>query len=232
MNELNSYFCNVAENLVKNISSDVDPITYLLNSNIQSDKTFFFMPTDVKELKSVIFNLKNKNSSGIDEIPSKVLKVLPDCTLELFTNLINKSFESGCFPSNLKKARIIPLHKGGDDLSPSNFRPISLLSTFSKIIENIVKARVLSFLDKNNLLSSCQFGFRKNKCISDAIYQYILKVYDSLNNKNCVATVFCDLAKAFDCVDHSILLRKLEFYGFRGVTNKWFKSYLRNAVKL
>ena len=151
---------------------------------------------------------------------------LPERLLHCLAEVINWSFASGTFPSTLKLAKVIPLYKGGDSDDPSNFRPISLLPTLSKIIERIVKERMMNFLKRNNVLTINQFGFLASKGTNDAMFSFLENLYLRLNDGEVAAAVFCDLSKAFDCVDHGILLRKLGVYGFRGKSLKWFSSYL------
>ena len=112
-----------------------------------------------------------------------------------------------------------------------NFRPISILSTLSKILETLTKTKILAFLSQNKILSTNQFGFQKAKGTQDAIFGFLDSVYASLNAKMSAAAVFCDLSKAFDCVDQGILLSKLGRYGFRGVALQWLRSYLIDRTR-
>ena len=141
------------------------------------------------------------------------------------------SFMTGIFPQCLKKTKVIPVFKGGDPEEPSNFRPISLLPTLAKIIKNLVKVRLENFFDRFGLLSSMQFGFRSSKSTNDAMFSFLEDFYLQLNEGEGAAAVFCDLSKAFDCVNHGILLSKLEAYGLRGASLSWFASYLSRRVQ-
>lgn len=146
--------------------------------------------------------------------------------LHVLTKLINLSLTKGNFPEVFKSAIVIPLYKKSDKFSPTNYRPIALLSIFSKILEKVVKGRLVKFLDKNEYFSPNQFGFRAGKNTSDALLCFMSQVYDSVNDGKCCARLFVDVMKAFDTVDHSILLQRLHDAGVRGITNKWFRSYL------
>ena len=184
------------------------------------------------EIIQTIDSIKSRSSCSIDGLSIKIFANLPINVIKILATLINDSFVAGIFPECLKTAIIIPLHKGGENTDTSNYRPIALLPALSKIIERLIKARLMPFLFKHNILSENQFGFLPNKCTGDAIFSVLHGVYSSLNEKLSTATVFCDYAKAFDCVDHDILIRKLNFYGIRGVSSDWFRSYLSERKQL
>ena len=132
----------------------------------------------------------------------------------------------GRFPAVLKIARVTPVHKSKSHKVTSNFRPISVLSFFGKIIENLMKVRVMTYLDKNNVIHNKQFGFRSGHSISDEILEFVDSCASSLDQKLYTIAVFLDLSKAFDTVNKNIMLLKLERLGFRGRMNEWFDSYL------
>lgn len=229
-NDLNNYYCSIADKLTENIIPPNDPLSYM--KDINNNQTLCLYDTNIVELKEVIKEIKNKNASGIDEMSIKIFENLPDVTLNVLVYLINKSFQMGIFPSFLKISLVIPLHKGGDVDDPSNYRPISLIPTLAKIIEKLVKKRVLGFLISSKLLSSEQFGFQCNKSTNDAMFSFLYRVYTELNMGEAAAAIFCDLSKAFDCVQHEILLKKLGHYGFRGVSLEWFNSYLSGREQI
>ena len=154
------------------------------------------------------------------------MKHCVDSYIEPLTFLVNQSIQQGVFPAELKIARIIPLYKGDDKQLIHNYRPISILPFFSKVFEKIVHKYIVEFLDDNNIVYEYQFGFRKHHSTSHALIALVERVIKSLDTGKYVVGVFLDLKKAFDTVDHSILLRKLEKYGIRGNMIKWFKSYL------
>lgn len=229
-NNLNDFYCTIAEKLTSTIGTQDNPMNYLKGINIPN--TFLIEEINLFELKEVVQDIKNKNSSGIDEISPKILCNLPDTALHVLVNIINGYFAMGEFPSCLKTALVIPLFKGGELDDPSNFRPISLLSTLSKIIEKLMKKRVLEFMTDNKILSYSQFGFQSSKSTNDAIFSFLENVYINLNNAESVAAVFCDFSKAFDCVNHLLLLEKLYHYGFKGISFKWFKSYISDRKQI
>ena len=149
-----------------------------------------------------------------------------DSIIEPLTHLINISFRSGVFPSELKLSKVVPIFKSGDSNSVNNYRPISVLSFFSKVFERVVYNRVLDFLCKNNVLYDYQFGFRQKHSAQHALITLIDKIHTSLDNGDIAITILLDLKKAFDTVNHRILLQKLNVYGIRANMLKWFESYL------
>ena len=150
---------------------------------------------------------------------------------EYLANSFNESLESGSYPDVLKIATVIPVHKGGSTLELGNNRPISILSPINKVFETILHKRLTKFWEKLNLFTEFQFGFRTKHSTNHAItcvYETILK---ELDNQKSVCGIFLNFAKAFDCVNHQILLDKLDHYGIRGNANKLLKSYLTNRYQ-
>ena len=140
--------------------------------------------------------------------------------------------DKGIFPDTLKIASIIPLHKGGVRNDPTNYRPISLLSIFAKLFEKVIKHRLVTFLDVNNIITDNQFGFRKSHSTELAVIDIQNSLLRNLDDNKMTCTIFLDLAKAFDSVNHNILLKKLERYGIRGTPLLLLKSYLTNRQHL
>ena len=149
-----------------------------------------------------------------------------DSIIEPVTHLIHISFKSGVFPSELKLAKVVPIFKSRDSSSVNNYRPISVLSFFSKVFERVVFNCVLDFMCKNNVLYDYQFGFSQKHSAQHAVITLIDKIHTSLDNGDIAITILLDLKKAFDTVNHRILLQKLNAYGIRGNMLKWFESYL------
>ena len=135
---------------------------------------------------------------------------------------MNRSFSSGIFPDLLKIVKVVPIHKGGSTQEMNNYRPISLLSIFDKIIEKLMHNRLYSFLEDHNILYKKQFGFRKNNSTTFSLIEITEKIKESIDNGKFGCGVFIDLRKAFDTVNHNILLKKLDHYGIRGISYNWF----------
>ena len=150
---------------------------------------------------------------------------------ETLSDIINTSFMDGIFPEQLKIARVVPIHKGGSKTVVSNYRPISLLSAFSKIFEKLVHNRVYNFLQQNESLYDMQFGFRAGRSCEHALLVAQNDILSALNKKQTALLLLIDYSKAFDMVSHDILLDKLKHYGIRGKAHDWFRSYLSNRTQ-
>ena len=186
----------------------------------------FFNEIGINEILTEINKLNPKKSTGLDNIgPSLVIEFATQLAKPLL-HLYNNSISTGIVPKKLKIAKVVPIYKKGELTEPSNYRPISLLSIFNKLLEKLVCRRLVAFLDKCNIIYEFQFGFRKKHSTSLALIEVIDNIYKQLDEQNFVIGVYFDLQKAFDTVDHKILLDKMYRYGIRGNLHSWFKSYL------
>ena len=147
------------------------------------------------------------------------------------SHILNLSLASGIFPNELKIARVIPIYKSGDVGNFTNYRPVSVLPLFSKILERLMYTRLLSFINKHRILYKFQFGFRSEHSPNLALIILVDRISQALEKGDFVLGLFLDFSKAFDTVNHAILFKKLEFYGVRGIALKWFQSYLCNRFQ-
>ena len=219
------YFTNVGSNLSAQIPKSNKTYNNYLHKNVATpSRSLFLYPTDDNEIKSTIKLLKPKKSTGPDDISSWLLKQINESICKPLSILINKSMENGTFPNTLKLAKIVPIYKSKAKDELSNYRPISLLSSISKVFEQIIYKRLYNFI--NESLYTRQYGFRAKRTTVQAIAELYIDVIDSWENKKSTLATFLDLSKAFDTIDHNILINKLNFYGIRGVALSWFQSYL------
>ena len=170
--------------------------------------------------------MKSSKASGPNSISTNLLIEFGDFLIHPLVSLINMSFKEGIFPNLNKEASICPIHKKGEKTKCENYRPITLLSNISKLFEKVMYSRIDNFLKSSNFLYEHQFGFRKHHSTNHALVSIVEQIRSSLDKKMYSCGVFVDLEKAFDTVNHDILLAKLEHIGIRGVAKKWFESYL------
>ena len=193
-------------------------------------KCMFLHKISEKELSVAIKNLKNKYDkygSDYDGLNNFLLKEIQFASVPTLTNLINKCFENRVFPNCLKKTVIVQMYKKGDPKVAENYRPISLLPTKGKLIEELVQKKMLTFLETFKLLYKNQFGFRPKQCTVEALVSFIESVRQDCEDGFAETTaVFIDLKKMYDKVKHNCLLDKLNNLGFRGHMRNFLKSYL------
>ena len=232
-NAFNEHFSTVGENLaeklnnIKSTPSSSSYRKYLKNEN-KNPNNFFLFPTNTQEITEEINKLSPKKSAGADNISPKLLIACNNIMTEPIAHIINLSFENATVPDQFKIAKVIPIYKKNDKFIPDNYRPISLLSTLNKIMEKLMYRRIITFLDKHNILYRYQFGFRQNHSTSMALMEIVDCIYNDLEKGKYVTGIFLDMSKAFDTVHHAILIDKLKFYGIRGQALTWFESYLNN----
>jgi hypothetical protein len=175
--------------------------------------------------------MKLKDSHGYDEILTRILMMSASYILSPLTHIVNKILSVGIFPDRLKFAEVKPLYKDGNTLDFSNYRPISLLTSFSKVTEKILYKRLYHYLEQQKVFVNEQHGFRSKTSTETAAFSLLKTILVSLDKKNIVGGLFLDLRKVFDCVSHDILLSKLNFYGVSGKANKLLKSYITDRYQ-
>ena len=225
-NDFNDYFTKVGSNLASNIDTGNSHFTDFTPPPCQS--SLFLYSTHNHEIITIVKHLKSSKSSGSDGISVYLLKQIINCIATPLSHIFNLSLSTGKCPNALKLAKVIPIYKKDDPSQISNYRPISLLPSISKVLEKIIYKRLFNFLKQNKSLIPHQFGFRKDHSTDYAILHLYDKIVNSLSKKEHTIAIFMDLSKAFDTIDHQILLHKLDLYGIRGIALTWFKDYLQN----
>ena len=229
-NHINNFFTNVALKLVDKLPQ-VPKIFGVGSSKLQefyhnkgvSNRSCKLKSIEVEFVKKELKALNENKSTGLDDISSRFLKDGADILCIPILHIVNLSLTNSTVPSDFKKARITPLYKKNSKLEVGNYRPISVLSAVSKILERAVFIQLDDYLQKNNLLYKCQSGFRSNHSTNTCLVHLTDFIKYQISVGNYVGLLALDVQKAFDCVDHKILCSKLELMG---VDSTWFNSYL------
>ena len=224
--EFNKFFAEAGKKIYNSVDPvNKSPLDFVPNTN---PPPLRFDNISEITVISIIDNMEAKTSVDSSGINMKMIKFLKYELAKPLAHLFNLSLNSGIFPSKLKTSRTVPIFKSGDNTSCDNYRPISLLSSISKILEKIVANNLVSHLENNNLIYENQYGFLRNKSTVHNITMLTNKIAKELNEKKFVIGIFLDLRKAFDVVGHDILLQKLKKLGINDIELKWFTSYLNN----
>ena len=223
----NNYFTNIAQTIVNDIKYEgTKDFSYYLNRQIHS--SFQINNVDEEAVKKIIYNLPTKHSCGFDGISSKFLNIIEPAIIKSLTMVINQVQNTGIFPDKLKIAKVTPIFKKGDPTLFKNYRPISLLPTISKVLEKIIFTQLSSYFNKAKLFFDNQYGFRPKHCTEYAALELVDIIINHMDKNEVPINIFLDLSKAFDTIDHNILLHKLRFYGLDGASLLLFESYLSN----
>lgn len=235
VNLLNNYFVSIGletKDPATVSPNRADDCLHKLKTAMPTSTPPFDRPSiSLPDVLKVLDSFQPKTSAGWDEVPMSLLKKCGPWVAAPLAYIINYSFETGVFPSKMKLAVVRPIFKKGDRRQCSNYRPISLLTSFSKIIEKIMHFFLTEHLRANSILSNTQHGFREGYSTTSASLQMILEVSRALEKKSKAAVILCDLSKAFDSLDHDLLLKKMEWYGVSGIMQSWFRSYLSNRAQ-
>ena len=224
-NRFCNYFTTIADKLVGDIPvGQSNPVSYLRN---RIHNSFFISPITVNEIGNAISDLKD-NGCGLYKLSTKVLIGIKPLLCEILEYIFNLCINQGYFPGELKVGCLTPVFKKGDKLNVENYRPICSLSPLSKIFERIIYNKMIIYIEKNKILSESQFGFRRKMSTETAIMKFMDYVHSGLYSKHYVGTIFMDLSKAFDVMNHDILKLKLEHYGFRGIFLDFMMQFVQD----
>ena len=201
-----------------------------LNCNYM--KSMFSEAVSEYEIKTETEKLKQNKCAGHDGLSAKVIKIIGNEISKPLAHIFNQSLITGVITNSLKIALITPVYKGNDQFKFQNYRPISVLPCFSKLLEKVMYNRLIKFIEINKILSNQQYGFRKKRSTEHAIIEIIDKISKRIDEGNYTIGIFLHLSKAFDTVNHKILLEKLQHYGIRGICHKWFENYLTERKQI
>lgn len=225
---------NYNEFLLKSVPDIMKDIPYVEWTHVinKNSRSIFLTPVDSQEILEVLKKIKNKHTSGDDEIPTSIIRQVVPAIIDVICYIMNNSLREGIFPETLKLSAIKPCYKNKGDINlMDNYRPLSLLPGFSKLFEVVMCKRIMTFLKDCEILSENQHGYMKGRSTHTAIFQFTRAILRDLEEGNLALGIFLDLSKAFDSLDRDLLLNKMEMYGIRGTALEWLVSYLNNRTQ-
>ena len=224
---MNEFFISKVKKLESELPpSDGDSINLIKNIMSNHQCKFSLGAVHPDQILKIISNLKSSQSCGVDNIDSKVIKLIKHQITPVLTHVVNLSIQHQQFPSQWKKAKVFPLHKKSEPIYPKNYRPVSLLPIFSKILERTIFSQVVEYFEANDLLHPSHHGFRQKHNTSTALIQMIDTWAEAFEDEKVSAVVMLDMSAAFDLVNHDLLVKKLDAYGFDIESRSWISSYL------
>ena len=224
----NDYFSGVGSKIANSVGEGNFKYDEFM---IKTTDTFHFQTIDTYTVFHMLLSISASKATGLDKIPAKILKIAAPVIAQSLTNLFNYSIQTEIFPTEWKVAKIIPLHKSGPKNIVDNYRPISILSAISKIFEKILHKQLFAYLNNNNLISKHQFGFRPMHSTADALLHSTNEWYRNMDDGMLNIAGFLDLKKAYDTVNHEILIGKLSFLGMQPCALNLITSYLGNRLQ-
>lgn len=231
---LNSHFCNISSSTIKSNKTNVNQLDVLedfcLSKNITS--TLNIPPMCVHEVYNALVHLKQTSTKGLDDLDGKILKMAAPIIAETLTYVYNLCISKNQVPKAFKTAKVVPIFKNGNRSDPSNYRPISILSILSKPLENHLKKHILNHFNEFSLFHPNQSGFRPNHSCHTALTNLVDQWLTNINNNEITGVLFVDFAKAFDVIDHTLLIRKLKAYGLSHNTLKLMSSFLSDRKQM
>ena len=223
----NHYFLNKISQIRENMPPPVtDPLSLVRSLMAGRTCSFSLRPVHPDEVEEVVTALSNSSSFGLDLIDTYIIKLVKLEILPALTHIINLSLAKNEFPTAWKKSKIIPLHKKGDTLNPKNYRPVAIIPVFSKILERVVFNQMVEYLTRNQLIHPNHHAYRSHHNTTTALIQLYDGWVESVQAGKIAGVCFLDMSAAFDIVDHNLLLKKLELYGFDQDMLRWISSYL------
>ena len=224
---MNMFFINKVKLLRSSIpDTNSDPLYKLRDSMKDRDSTLKFKAVHPKEIRNIISKLKNSKSTGVDNIDTRIIKLVAADILPAITHVVNLSITQSVFPQGWKQAKVIPLLKKGDPMVPKNYRPVALLPILSKILERVIFNQLVHYLDTHGLLHPNHHGSRHGHSTATALIQMYDNWIQEVDRGNMVGVMMVDLSAAFDMVDHPLLLQKLKLLGLEDDSLAWMNSYL------
>ena len=229
-NAFNDFFTNIGSNLA-NSFQNTDKKNYREYLGNPIEQSINLRATNPFEIKTMLEHIDPKKSTGSDDMPAKFLTISASVIAEPSSRLFNLSITSGQYPDSLKIAKVLPIFKKGEHTDMNNYRPISILTHINKIFEQLICKQMKSFLTKHNVYYDYQYGFREKHSTEHALIEITDSIKCALDSKQLVCGIFVDLKKAFDTVNHKILLEKLNKVGIRGTDNNLISNYLTNRYQ-
>lgn len=226
-NKFNDFFVETGPNLARKIQTEgIGSFKQYLTHEIRTQ--FTLKPVTENDVIKIVDNMEPKNSSGFDGISLKLLKSMKNIIIKPLTIILNQILRTGIFPDKLKVAKIVPVFKKEDPSNFNNYRPISVLPSISKVVEKVISTQLYDYFEDNNLFHKNQYGFRKGHSTELAFLEIIDRIINNMDKMDVPLNIYIDLSKAFDTIDHDILIYKLSHYGIRNTPLSLLRNYLSN----